>query len=111
MTITGRTEGNRTRSPERWMIVLAATALLALSAAPALAIPEINLQVGDDGDATGLPMTLKIVLLMTVLSLAPAFAVLVTSFTRIVIVLGSCGRPSARSRCRRTRSSSASPCS
>ncbi len=32
--------------------------------------------------------TLKIVLLMTVLSLAPAFLVLLTSFTRIVIVLG-----------------------
>ncbi len=31
---------------------------------------------------------LKIVLLMTVLSLAPAFLVLLTSFTRIVIVLG-----------------------
>ncbi len=31
---------------------------------------------------------LKIVLLMTVLSLAPAFLILMTSFTRIVIVLG-----------------------
>jgi flagellar biosynthetic protein FliP len=42
--------------------------------------------VGEDGSEQGLPMTLKIVALMTVLSLAPAFAVLVTSFTRIVIV-------------------------
>ncbi|MFH1278427.1 MAG: flagellar type III secretion system pore protein FliP [Candidatus Eisenbacteria bacterium] len=86
MTPMGRTEGNRTRSPKRWTIVLAAAALLALAAAPAFAIPQINLQVGDDGDPSGLPMTLKIVLFMTVLSLAPAFAVLVTSFTRIVVV-------------------------
>ena len=50
------------------------------------AVPQINVQVGDDGDSSGLPLTLKIVLLMTVLSLAPALAVLVTSFTRIVIV-------------------------
>lgn len=86
MTRTGRTEGNRPRSPHGWTVLIAAAALLVLGAAPAFAIPEINLQVGGDGDAEGLPMTLKIVLFMTVLSLAPAFAVLVTSFTRIVVV-------------------------
>ncbi len=36
----------------------------------------------------GVDSALKIVILMTVLSLAPAFLVLLTSFTRIVIVLG-----------------------
>ena len=36
----------------------------------------------------GMDSALKIVVLMTVLSLAPAFLVLLTSFTRIVIVLG-----------------------
>jgi len=36
----------------------------------------------------GMDSALKIVILMTVLSLAPAFLVLLTSFTRIVIVLG-----------------------
>ncbi|MCP4572100.1 MAG: flagellar type III secretion system pore protein FliP [bacterium] len=38
--------------------------------------------------AAGMDSALKIVLLMTVLSLAPALLILVTSFTRIVIVLG-----------------------
>ncbi|MCP4292325.1 MAG: flagellar type III secretion system pore protein FliP [bacterium] len=38
--------------------------------------------------AGGMDSALKIVLLMTVLSLAPAFLILLTSFTRIVIVLG-----------------------
>ncbi len=36
----------------------------------------------------GMDSALKIVILMTVLSLAPAFLILLTSFTRIVIVLG-----------------------
>ncbi len=36
----------------------------------------------------GLDSAIKIMLLMTVLSLAPAFLILLTSFTRIVIVLG-----------------------
>lgn len=51
------------------------------------AIPQISVQVGDDGEAAGLPMTLKIVALTTVLTLVPALAMLLTSFTRIVIVL------------------------
>ncbi|MEN8005401.1 MAG: flagellar type III secretion system pore protein FliP [Candidatus Krumholzibacteriota bacterium] len=42
---------------------------------------------GADGPRS-MDSALKIVLLMTVLSLAPAFLVLLTSFTRIVIVLG-----------------------
>ena len=42
---------------------------------------------GADGPKS-MDSALKIVLLMTVLSLAPAFLVLLTSFTRIVIVLG-----------------------
>jgi len=36
----------------------------------------------------GMDSAIKIVILMTVLSLAPAFLILLTSFTRIVIVLG-----------------------
>lgn len=70
----------------RWFIpVLVASALL-LHAGASWAIPEISLQIGEGDDASTLPMTLKIVLLMTVLSLAPALAVLMTSFTRIVVV-------------------------
>ena len=50
------------------------------------AVLTVNLQGG--GEKQGLDSALKIVLLMTVLSLAPAFLILLTSFTRIVIVLG-----------------------
>lgn len=45
---------------------------------------ELEQMLGDD---QGLSTTLSIVLLLTVLSLAPALLVMMTSFTRIVIVL------------------------
>lgn len=50
--------------------------------------PVLTLRLDGPEGAQGLDSALKIVLLMTVLSLAPAFLVLLTSFTRIVIVLG-----------------------
>ncbi|RNB91867.1 flagellar biosynthetic protein FliP [Brevibacillus fluminis] len=65
-----------------------------VSAAPAGAagsanlIPSIDFQIGD-GDKTpsGTATTLKILLMLTVLSVAPAILLLMTSFTRIVVVL------------------------
>lgn len=51
-------------------------------------IPNVNIQVGnDDGSSSG-TSSISILLLVTVISVAPAFLVLMTSFTRIVIVLG-----------------------
>ncbi|WP_106766057.1 flagellar type III secretion system pore protein FliP [Paenibacillus faecalis] len=49
-------------------------------------IPNIDIQIGSNGDKPG-TSALTIILLITVLSLAPAILVLMTSFTRIVIVL------------------------
>ncbi|WP_416897137.1 MAG: flagellar type III secretion system pore protein FliP [Minwuia sp.] len=46
---------------------------------------EVNIDLGEGGDFTG--RVLQLIALMTVLSLAPAILVVVTSFTRIVIVL------------------------
>lgn len=51
-------------------------------------VPSINLSVGQSGDPQQLSVTLQILLLITVLSLAPAIALMVTSFTRILVVLG-----------------------
>jgi flagellar biosynthetic protein FliP len=73
-------------------IFLAAFALLGLT--PALAqqqgtpiIPGVTVNIG--GSETGNVSTaIQIVLLMTVLTLAPSIMLLMTSFTRIVIVLG-----------------------
>jgi flagellar biosynthetic protein FliP len=50
--------------------------------------PVMTLTLEGADSPKSMDSALKIVLLMTVLSLAPAFLVLLTSFTRIVIVLG-----------------------
>jgi len=50
--------------------------------------PVMTLTLEGANGPKSMDAALKIVLLMTVLSLAPAFLVLLTSFTRIVIVLG-----------------------
>lgn len=52
-------------------------------------IPGINIDIGStSGQEGGASSTLSIILLITVLSLAPSILVLMTSFTRIAIVLG-----------------------
>jgi flagellar biosynthetic protein FliP len=50
-------------------------------------IPGINIEIGGTDGTTGASNTIFILLLLTVLSLAPGILVLMTSFTRIVIVL------------------------
>lgn len=57
-------------------------------AAP-LQLPGVNLQIGGTSDSPqNLSNVLQLVILLTVLSLAPAILILMTSFVRIVIVLG-----------------------
>jgi flagellar biosynthetic protein FliP len=57
------------------------------AADPGFATPYFSVGI-DNADQPGAPtVTLQIFLLMTVLSLAPAIMIMVTSFTRIVIVL------------------------
>jgi flagellar biosynthetic protein FliP len=61
------------------------SALVALPWAPALA-QSLSLDLGDEtGSATG--RIVQLVVLITVLSLAPSILVMMTSFTRIVVVL------------------------
>src|SRR3546814_15329511 len=75
---------------------------LILGTAPALA-QSINLDFGDGGSATG--RIVQLVVLLTVITLAPSILVMVTSFFRIVVVLsllrvalGKIGRASCRAR-------------
>ncbi len=74
-------------------IFLMATALMLICPADAFAqplqVPQIDLQIGGDGedDPESLVGFLQLLLVMALLTLAPAFVVLMTSFTRIVIVL------------------------
>ncbi|MGH7124676.1 MAG: flagellar type III secretion system pore protein FliP, partial [Stellaceae bacterium] len=67
-------------------------ALLAAAAAPAIAMlplaasaQSVTVDLGGEGGSTA--RIVQLVMLMTVLSLAPAILVTVTSFTRIVVVL------------------------
>ncbi|MDF2962677.1 MAG: flagellar biosynthesis protein FliP [Paenibacillus sp.] len=51
-------------------------------------IPGINIDIGSSGNNGGASNTINIILLITILSISPAILVLMTSFTRIIIVLG-----------------------
>jgi flagellar biosynthetic protein FliP len=71
------------------LVALPATAQTpAVAAADTTAAPGLTLSVAGVQGPTGFDAALRIVLLMTVLSLAPALLVTLTSFTRILIVLG-----------------------
>ncbi|MGZ9584625.1 flagellar type III secretion system pore protein FliP [Paenibacillus marinisediminis] len=76
---------------KKWFVALAAVMLISGFAAnwaeASPVIPDINVQIGGGEDSTGMT-TLSIILIITILSLAPAILILMTSFTRIVIVLG-----------------------
>jgi flagellar biosynthesis protein FliP len=55
--------------------------------APTIPIPRVNIGVTPATKPSDVAMSLQILLLLTVVTLAPTLLVLVTSFTRIVIVL------------------------
>jgi flagellar biosynthetic protein FliP len=64
------------------------------STSPAVAVPAsnaaplVNLQLGGGTDRQNVSAAIQIVFLMTLLTLAPSILMLMTSFTRVVIVLG-----------------------
>jgi flagellar biosynthetic protein FliP len=55
--------------------------------APTLPIPRINLGVSPATKPSDVALSLQILLILTVLTLAPTILILMTSFTRIVVVL------------------------
>jgi flagellar biosynthesis protein FliP len=72
------------------LVVVGGVALLTLSAcaaSPELAAPGVTLSVQPGGDPQQVTSGVQLLVLLTVLSLAPAILILATSFTRIVIVL------------------------
>jgi len=50
-------------------------------------LPRINIEIGESSESQSVGIALQILLLLTVLSLAPAFIIMVTSFTRIIVIL------------------------
>jgi len=73
-------------SARLWRLVALHLALTVLSAAPAQA-QSVTLDLGGEGGGSTTGHIIELVALLTVLSLAPAILVTVTSFTRIVVVL------------------------
>ncbi|MCB0874001.1 MAG: flagellar type III secretion system pore protein FliP [Thermoleophilia bacterium] len=66
-----------------FLVALACVLMPALAAAQT---PGISVDLGTDGG--GASSTLQLLALLTVLSLAPSIVIMMTSFTRIIIVLG-----------------------
>jgi flagellar biosynthetic protein FliP len=77
-----------------WLGLVALSILILLSVCPQVAhaadieLPGLSINIGDGADESQDTATaLKILLALTVLSLAPSFLVVMTSFTRIIVVL------------------------
>ena len=76
--------------------VAASIAALLVSASP-LAAQDISINLGQGAAAGGLnERIIQLIALLTVLSLAPSILIMMTSFTRIVVVLSLLQRLSAR---------------
>ena len=74
------------------LVVLAAMVIVtvprSVAGADSLIPLKVEVGVGDEEGPKEVSKTIQLFLLLTVLSLAPAILVMVTSFTRIVVVLG-----------------------
>lgn len=67
----------------KWVLASAITAMAAI--ATPVAAQQLSLDFGDGASTSG--RIVQLVILLTVLSIAPAILVMITSFTRIVVVL------------------------
>ena len=62
--------------------------VICASASQAQAIPKVSVELGEASEPSDLSATLQVVLLLTVLTLAPSIILMLTSFIRLVVVLG-----------------------
>ncbi|UMZ73374.1 Flagellar biosynthetic protein FliP [Natranaerofaba carboxydovora] len=72
------------------LILLVTTALLLFaftSTAEAFPVPNIEFGVDEGDNPEDLALSLQLLFLLTILSLAPAILIMTTSFTRVVVVL------------------------
>ena len=72
-------------------ILLGSIAFLLFMTSNALAaplIPTVNVDVGTSGQPKDVAVTLQVMALLTILSLAPGILIMTTSFVRIVVVIG-----------------------
>lgn len=70
-----------------FMAILAIVMSISVSAAPPIPIPKIGLDISTADNPEDVALSIQILFLLTILSLAPALLIMMTSFTRIIIVL------------------------
>lgn len=70
-----------------FILCLIGVTLVSQSAAAQVTLPSINLGLHSTNNPQEIVSTIKIIILLTVLTLAPAILIMMTSFTRIIIVL------------------------
>lgn len=75
----------------KYLLCLLIIAVLSFLVVPSawsepLPIPTINLNIGGSGESGQVSTVLKLLILLTVLALAPSILIMLTSFTRIVVV-------------------------
>lgn len=69
------------------LFVLGCLSLIAFVAHGQTPLPSINISVGQATSPKQVAASLQVLILLTVLTLAPAFLMMTTSFTRIIIIL------------------------
>jgi len=69
------------------LLLLQAAPIEAYAQQTPMPLPKISVEVGKSTNPKDVSVTLQILFLMTILSLAPALLILTTSFTRIIVVL------------------------
>jgi len=68
------------------LLLIVETNLFAQQATNTVPFPKINLDVGTAQNGSDVSVTIQILLMMTVLSLAPSIVIMTTSYLRIIIV-------------------------
>ena len=61
--------------------------MIVATSADAQGLPKISIGIEESDSPSDLSVTLKVILLLTVLTLAPSIVITMTSFTRIIVVL------------------------
>lgn len=69
------------------LILIVSTVFISISFAEPISIPKITLGIDEATEPQETVTTIQVILLLTVLTLAPSILILMTSFTRIIIVL------------------------
>lgn len=70
------------------LFLIGFTCSASLAAAPGISISDSGITIGSTDNPQNIASSVRLLLLLTVLSLLPSILIMMTSFTRIIIVLG-----------------------